>query len=569
MSTPNSFFSGGGSGPLFNGPNFNPSFNQPNSFNNPNLFNAQGDLIPNNQLAAPNLSSVDLNWKLIEENMEIKVKLRLTEKRIAELEEIAETRIKEKESLETKYKRLRDDFEELRADYRDCREELKDKEEEIRRYQEEEEDTRSRKRRRDNHSPTPTESTSHSSDSHRLTVNNLMDPDPIGDGYYRSQPQLQAALHNKSLGLPVSITDERGKRLPLKFFLPDTLENVQFELEELNKSTTTRPRWQFAKKYLHLHRKIRYIKSSDRTEIQRYVFDHFHLPEWAQSLQSSEERQPINTLPAPNVTGTKTAKNVEFGPHGPPPLRHDASIDEITAHQLHARATERYTKFGIHFRNDGAVSMRSIRGYRFIQLRCPKYSRNHPGLTVLTRNRFMFIHVELALTPGYYATRVGTNILPDSLPSEHPLDCNNLTVDTLADFYINQGVTVAELEDAAGYAAHWLASFICTNQINVQVEIADLRAKLQPLIDAQGIPSGINDDYRFPDGTIEHHVSTTIFLFNLIPSSVVPTPSQPSQSTGMNNMTPTTTDEDHTMEDQSTITTSSGDSSGIINATPA
>jgi hypothetical protein len=96
----------------------------------------------------------------------------------------------------------------------------------------------------------------------------------------------------------------------------------------------------------------------------------------------------------------------------------------------------------------------------------------------------------------------------------------NGTIEDVARFFAEQGISVADIEDAALYAATWLQTF---NPHNAEAALAAsvLRGRMPPLI---RLPAGINDHYRTLTGATDNR-PPAITDVQLTPT-VVPTAPQ-------------------------------------------
>ncbi|KAK1216810.1 hypothetical protein PQX77_020542 [Marasmius sp. AFHP31] len=72
-----------------------------------------------------------------------------------------------------------------------------------------------------------------------------------------------------------------------------------------------------------------------------------------------------------------------------------------------------------------------------------------------------------------------------------------------------QGVTVAVVENAAYWAAHWLAS-LQVSDTYLRVDLQQLKDRLYPLLTANGLPAGFNDNLFYPDGRLVERPARTV-----------------------------------------------------------
>ncbi|KAL0058127.1 hypothetical protein AAF712_015210 [Marasmius tenuissimus] len=90
---------------------------------------------------------------------------------------------------------------------------------------------------------------------------------------------------------------------------------------------------------------------------------------------------------------------------------------------------------------------------------------------------------------------------PAPAVERYPGEAANVNINDLAAFFGRQGVTVAVVENAAYWAAHWLAS-IQVSDVYLRVDLQQLKDRLYPLLSVHGLPAGFNDNIFYPDGRL-------------------------------------------------------------------
>ncbi|KAL0059532.1 hypothetical protein AAF712_013708 [Marasmius tenuissimus] len=189
---------------------------------------------------------------------------------------------------------------------------------------------------------------------------------------------------------------------------------------------------------------------------------------------------------------------------------------------------------------DGSISMRSVRGFRFLYCRSPS---NRKGAAPAHRHRYQLHLVELILTPNYYESYVSQNLIFYPAPQRETSfegDPNNFTLDDVAEFLRRECVTIEEVQNSALWALQWLAT-VQYADIDSRLEVVS-HTKLYPQLEAQGIPAGFNENLCHPDGSIELCPSyPNSNIYHLTEPPIIPH--------NGSNAVPTSTDTDSTMSD--------------------
>ncbi|KAK1215612.1 hypothetical protein PQX77_021769 [Marasmius sp. AFHP31] len=106
----------------------------------------------------------------------------------------------------------------------------------------------------------------------------------------------------------------------------------------------------------------------------------------------------------------------------------------------------------------------------------------------------------MVLTPNLYRDHVDHNPLPDTAPPLRrylKIDAN-VNAHDLAEFMRKQGITPAEVDDAALWVVHWLQS----------VKYMQFESRLA--MDGHGVPAGLNDNAYYPNSHIVERPSSVI-----------------------------------------------------------
>ncbi|KAK1224554.1 hypothetical protein PQX77_012533 [Marasmius sp. AFHP31] len=203
------------------------------------------------------------------------------------------------------------------------------------------------------------------------------------------------------------------------------------------------------------------------------------------------------------------AKNVSKPPLTTqvPTFDKNAPLNEMLACVSKEVATE-HTRAGVVVYPDGSISIRSVRGMRLCYQRSPP---SQHGTSPAHRHLYVSSFVEMVLTPNLYRDHVDQNPLPDTAPPlrRYPKIDANVNAHDLAEFMRKQGITPAEVDDAALWAVHWLQSVKYT-QFESRLAVQDLRRKLYGLMDGHGVPTGLNDNAYYPNGHIIERPSSVI-----------------------------------------------------------
>ncbi|KAL0574065.1 hypothetical protein V5O48_007894 [Marasmius crinis-equi] len=269
---------------------------------------------------------------------------------------------------------------------------------------------------------------------------------PWEDGLYRTNQQFEAARRNYEAGLPVPKTGENGRPLPRKWAIPTTAKEVEDLIARLKRSESSpHPNIRLFEFLRNLYSEAQRTSREQRNEAQSAILLQYYRPDFVgkkgKNPPGSESTQNVasGVDPAPTISPSTSASADSQAANKPVrPAKHA----DLTAYVTWLRQegpTSTSLPFGIRFVED-ALRARSARGYRFYMLRSPP-SR----------------HV---LTPDLYSDYVRDYPLPEPGnhgPTIYPGDFANINTTVLAEFFRQDSVTIADIEDAAYWAACWLA----------------------------------------------------------------------------------------------------------------
>ncbi|KAJ8095877.1 hypothetical protein PM082_022775 [Marasmius tenuissimus] len=280
------------------------------------------------------------------------------------------------------------------------------------------------------------------------------------------------------------------------------------------------------------------VKASDRSELDWFLIRNYWVPDGYKNPRKPAEVP--NTAAVPSTNGTVEpllsltnadavsstlgklnprkgkAKNNSKPPNSTPvpTFNKNAPLNEMLVCVSNEVAAG-HIRAGIVAYPDGSISIRSVRGMRLCYQRSPP---SQHGISPAHRHLFVSSFVEMVLTPSLYRDHVDQNPLPATVPplKRYPKVDVNVNAHDLAEFMRNQGVTVAEVEDAALWAVHWLKS-VNYAQFESRLAIRDLRRKLYELMSSHGVPAGLDDNSYYPNG---HTVTRPSIILQEIPGQV-------------------------------------------------
>ncbi|KAF9074547.1 hypothetical protein BDP27DRAFT_1359249 [Rhodocollybia butyracea] len=139
--------------------------------------------------------------------------------------------------------------------------------------------------------------------------------------------------------------------------------------------------------------------------------------------------------------------------------------------------------------------MRTLRGRILVTSRRPTLPANTPPHVAA---RYYLLAAEVILRPNYYNNLVTSGQITIATGTPVPPiafdDSFNATMLSVARFFAEQGLTVADIEDAAFYAANWVYSYAPSNS-DVIFAANALRASFTSNV---RLPLGYNEDYWVP-----------------------------------------------------------------------
>ncbi|KAL0567156.1 hypothetical protein V5O48_014837 [Marasmius crinis-equi] len=347
---------------------------------------------------------------------------------------------------------------------------------------------------------------------------------------------------------------------------PMTIGDAQYLIDVLRRSEDEGSpifrAWNYLRK---AHNKASRVDESKRNPFQQFIAKNYWIPDAFQRKKS--DRVPTTTG-TPTVTKAEKKKGkakAEPTPAQPltfptpkplpsvtpPRFSKDAPLDLMLACITQEVASETF-RDGVVYNADGSISVRAVRGLHLLYGRSP--SSQH-GASPMHRHRYQLTFVEMVLTPGFYRAYIDANPSPTIVPSvkRYPADDANVNPTDLAEFFRRQAVPIVVVEDAALWAAHWLAD-VRYGDLESRLAVEELKRRLQAELIATGIPAGLNDDVYFPNGYIGERPSTIIReipgLFST-PAQPTPGPSQPTPGPSQSSGAPpvaVTEESDHDMD---------------------
>lgn len=269
-------------------------------------------------------------------------------------------------------------------------------------------------------------------------------------------------------------------------------------------------------------------------------------------ITAENERSEIDRLILSKFFIPPYISDHAHNPHSPNTPTPDTNV-ESTANWIIGNPTKPLRKLlGVFIRYDHGVLLRSIRGRITLLGREPNLHKPTPPQE---RNRYMCAAVELTLTPNYYADFLCTNNLQPTEPippsSKYSSEPRNISIDDVALFFMNQGITVHTLADAGLYAFLWVMTYHSMNP-EIQLAISALRDKVLPHLINIGIPAGYDDDFYMPNKIISRHPSTALTGLNLFTKynitmpTLAPAPTTPGMDTS--DYPPVPSSADHTID---------------------
>ncbi|KAL0571478.1 hypothetical protein V5O48_010482, partial [Marasmius crinis-equi] len=316
----------------------------------------------------------------------------------------------------------------------------------------------------------------------------------------KCKQQFEAVRRNYEAGLPVPKTGENGRPLPRKWTIPTTAKEVEDFIACLKRSESSpHPNIRLFEFLRNLYSEAQRTSREQRNEAQSAILLQYYRPDFVGKKGKNPPASGVD--PAPTISPSTSASADSQAVSKPVrPAKH-AELMPYIAWLRNEGSTSTTLPFGIQFVED-ALRACAARGYRFYMLRSPP-SR----------------HV---LTPDLYTDYIRDHPLPESGshgPTIYPGDFANINTTVLAEFFQQDSVTIADIEDAAYWAACWLAD-ATFKDVESDIALTGLRHRILPLLISQGIPAGYNENLHYPDGRIIQFNSG--ISFNIPGATLVP-----------------------------------------------
>jgi hypothetical protein len=285
--------------------------------------------------------------------------------------------------------------------------------------------------------------------------------------------------------------------------------------------------WRFHHMLAEQMRRISRIPLSERTEWQRCLAENWFIADFVREAALEKGAKEAFTHDNANVDtdmappSAPKRKNKGKGkalapmpvmvadPDGPPstltatavrnPTR-NSSPEEWAAY-LASSSGANTPLAGVFRRPDRSISMRSLRGRVLVTARRPNMPPTTPPHVAA---RYALLAAEVILRPNYYrdlVTNGQITIAGTAVPPTPFTEYLNATLVDVARFFAEQGLTVADIEDAAFYAANWLYEY-APNNSDVVLAANAVRDSFTSEV---RLPLGYNEDYWVPGVGVSPH----------------------------------------------------------------
>ncbi|KAJ3764585.1 hypothetical protein FB446DRAFT_800162, partial [Lentinula raphanica] len=316
------------------------------------------------------------------------------------------------------------------------------------------------------------------------------------------QPNPPTIQSNQPPALTEDVT-QRRRRPPTE---PVTVAQADdyFRMLRSSEQPHRKPAWPIYRMLEQFRNRALAFPEADRSPVQQSVITQFYTPGFVSEyygqpqVDAHRARQEAHRARQEAEHAAAVQRKADIKP---PSLN---APDETIVRWLCQSTIEKPRKIaGILTRaTDNTVSLRSIRGRRLVYARDANYD-SHAIATI--RYAYYLAAIEVILSPSYYKDFIYDNSILVQYPvpelSKFPGDPRNITVESVARFFAAQGLTVADIEDAALFAYVWLRDIEAVNP-DVVARISLLRDRIFPLLAVHGLPAGHNENYMNSSGTI-------------------------------------------------------------------